>query len=347
MPTCFISYSWDNEKHKEWVRLLAEKLHKSGVWTYLDQWDLNPGANLTNYMESKIREANYVLLICTPHFAKKANDGSGGVGYEKSIVSGEIFYNISSPEKFVPLVREGSPKDSLPSYLQSKIFIDFRDDNKIKEGFEQLLRHIHKKPKYARPELGKPPDFKPKKEASMLSLKKAKASPKKLSREEVNALNLKRDPFFIKYKEGLYGVLKNKGFEFNKQENLHTKIFEHKGGEKLYLIVAEAKFYDKSTKKEEPHFLFVREYIYYEKNDKGEFKKVIATENQSIPMTHSFNEKKALLNTMLGKMESHILVDEGDIEKNSRQSAKISDAITAIFSILVAIFVIWILSKCG
>ncbi len=337
-PTCFISYSWDGEEHKKWVRSLAEKLQHSGVWIYLDQWDLNPGASLTSYMESKIREADYVLLICTPRFAKKANDDIGGVGYEKSIVTGEIFYNISSPEKFVPLVREGAPADSLPSYLKPKVFIDFRDDSKINERLEELLRHILKKPKYVRPELGAPPDLKPE--------KATRAPLAELTKEEVNALNMKRDPFFIKYKEGLYTLLKRKGFEFDEQENQFSKIFEHKGGEKLYFIVAEAELYDKKTKKEEPHFVIVREYIKFEKNDHGEFKKIIANENKSIPMTHPFDVKKNLLDTMLMRMELHLLLDEGDIEKASRQSEKIATVITAIFATPLIVFLIWIYASC-
>ncbi|MGX2954498.1 toll/interleukin-1 receptor domain-containing protein [Shewanella sp. JL219SE-S6] len=39
-PRCFISYSHDNENHKEWVLNLATRLVKNGVDVTLDQWDL-------------------------------------------------------------------------------------------------------------------------------------------------------------------------------------------------------------------------------------------------------------------------------------------------------------------
>jgi hypothetical protein len=37
-PTVFISYSWDDEAHKGWVRQLATQLRHDGVDTRLDHW---------------------------------------------------------------------------------------------------------------------------------------------------------------------------------------------------------------------------------------------------------------------------------------------------------------------
>lgn len=104
-PACFISYSWDSQEHKDWVRSLAIELQSNGVITRLDQWDTHPGMDLAKYMETCIRESDFVLLVCTPNFAQKANAGKGGVGYEKTIVTGEIFQEVASEKKFVPLLR--------------------------------------------------------------------------------------------------------------------------------------------------------------------------------------------------------------------------------------------------
>ncbi|MCD4840394.1 MAG: toll/interleukin-1 receptor domain-containing protein [Methanosarcinales archaeon] len=155
-PKSFISYSWEDDQHKDWVRHLPNELQKNGVYTYLDQWDAHPGMDLTRYMETCICDSEFVLLICTPIFAQKANHGHGGVGYEKSIVTGEIFEEIASEKKFVPLLRKGDPKLSIPSYLKSRIFIDFRNDENFAENIEILLRHIHKLPNHARPPIKSP-----------------------------------------------------------------------------------------------------------------------------------------------------------------------------------------------
>ncbi|MBI3004439.1 MAG: toll/interleukin-1 receptor domain-containing protein [Ignavibacteriales bacterium] len=141
-PSCFISYSWDDNAHKDWVRRLATDLQSNSVVARLDQWDTHPGSDLTSYMETAIRSSEYVVLVCTPLFAKKANVGQGGVGYEKTIVTGEIFQGIASPKKFVPILRRGGPKESLPSYLKSKYFIDFRIDQGYPQSLEDILRHI-------------------------------------------------------------------------------------------------------------------------------------------------------------------------------------------------------------
>jgi len=156
-PKCFISYSWDSSSHKDWVRLLAERLHQNGVYTYLDQWDVSLGDQLPRFMETSVRESDFVLLICTDNFASKADAGEGGVGYEKNIVTGEIYSDSAPDTKFVALLREGEPKTSLPSYLKSKAYLDFRQDSSFEQKFEELLRHIYKEPKYVRPPLGKKP----------------------------------------------------------------------------------------------------------------------------------------------------------------------------------------------
>lgn len=158
-PKCFISYSWDGDNHRSWVRKLATDLQSSGVEVLLDQWDTHPGMDITEYMETSIRKAGYVLLVCTPRFATKANLRKGGVGYEQSVVTGEIFANAATPGKFVPILRLGSTSESIPSFLKSRLFIDFRDDHTYYSVLEDLLRHIYKKRKYGRPLRGKRPTF--------------------------------------------------------------------------------------------------------------------------------------------------------------------------------------------
>ena len=156
-PKCFISHSWDSDEHKGWVLKLAEHLTGNGVKIILDQWDLRLGSDLPSYMETSVRDSEFVILVCTPTFAKKANAGIGGVGYEKCIVTGEMFSCISSPEKFVPILRCGAPKESIPSYLRHKFFVDFRDDKNFQDSLEELLRHVHNIPRHQRPPLGLKP----------------------------------------------------------------------------------------------------------------------------------------------------------------------------------------------
>jgi hypothetical protein len=157
-PTCFVSYAWEGEVHEAWVRMLAEQLVDNGVITLLDQWDLRPGMDFLRYMETSVRDSDFVLLVCTPGFTAKANQRSGGVGYEGSIITGELF--LGAPEtKFVPLIRMGEPANALPSYLRSRVFVDFTEDERFSRRLEDLLRHIFDAPRFSRPQLGAPPAF--------------------------------------------------------------------------------------------------------------------------------------------------------------------------------------------
>ena len=154
----FISYSWDNEGHKDWVRTLAEELVVKGVYVILDQWDLELGALLPNFMEKSISEADKVIIIMTPNYKKKANKLVGGVGYEYSIITSEIFANIPT-NKFIPVLKEGSFQDSFPTALSGRVSIDMRKDEDYEKGFEAILRVVFNKPKYPKPPLGQVPKF--------------------------------------------------------------------------------------------------------------------------------------------------------------------------------------------
>ena len=64
---------------------LGKLLRKNGVDAYLDKWDLIPGQDATYFMESQIRDSDFVVLVCTPLYAEKSNIPRGGVGYERTL----------------------------------------------------------------------------------------------------------------------------------------------------------------------------------------------------------------------------------------------------------------------
>ena len=45
IPEVFISYSHDNEEHKQWVLQLATRLRLNGVDIILDRWNLKLGSD--------------------------------------------------------------------------------------------------------------------------------------------------------------------------------------------------------------------------------------------------------------------------------------------------------------
>ncbi|MGB6686894.1 MAG: toll/interleukin-1 receptor domain-containing protein [Terracidiphilus sp.] len=155
----FFSYSWDSEAHKEWVRNFADTLIRFGVDVMLDQYDLPIGGDRFKFMETGIRNARCVLCICTPEYVQKANERTKGVGVETTILTPHFFEDQSTKE-FIPILRKrSSGVQPTPDYLASRIFVDFTADQQFSERMEELLRHLHQKPRHEKPRLGSVPDF--------------------------------------------------------------------------------------------------------------------------------------------------------------------------------------------
>ncbi|QOQ80405.1 MULTISPECIES: toll/interleukin-1 receptor domain-containing protein [Comamonas] len=158
-PTVFISYSHDSEDHRHWVHQLASKLVENGVQTILDQWDVRLGSSLTSFMEKGLSNADRVLVICTDPYNKKSNDGIGGVGYEKTILTAELLMHQSTT-KFIPCIRSVSGPLKTPICLSARTYIDLSDDNYFEQKFKELLHEIYGIPLKPKPTLGKNPFLK-------------------------------------------------------------------------------------------------------------------------------------------------------------------------------------------
>ena len=157
MPRIFLSYSHEEPEHDQWVMNLGKLLRENGVDAYLDKWDLIPGQDTTYFMESQIRDSDFVILICTPLYAEKSNIPRGGVGYEKNIISAEMLQASDLRPKFIPILRKGTFDDALPTYLGSKYAIDFREPQNQINALDELLRAIYKQPHPEKPPLGQNP----------------------------------------------------------------------------------------------------------------------------------------------------------------------------------------------
>ena len=159
-PKVFISYSWDGEAHENWVLKLATKLRDNGIDAILDQWELEPGKLIPNFMGKSIEISDRVICIMTPSYKTKSNaeEPKGGVAYESSIMAAETIKNIITT-KFIPLLREGNDNNAIPYFLIGRTYIDMRDNNSFEDRLEELLRAIYKEPKSKKPPIGKKPEY--------------------------------------------------------------------------------------------------------------------------------------------------------------------------------------------
>ena len=141
-PKAFVSYSWDDERHKNWVADLAARLRSDGIDAALDQWDVVPGDQLAEYMEKEIRDNDYVLIICTPNYRMKSDHRKGGVGYEGDIMTAEVL-TMRNHRKFIPVLAIGSWEDSAPSWLKGKVYVDLSTDEAFDKNYSDIIATLH------------------------------------------------------------------------------------------------------------------------------------------------------------------------------------------------------------
>ena len=107
-------------------------------------------------METGLTDSDRVLVICTVEYVAKANAGSGGVGYEKMILTAQLMQDVTT-DRIVPVVRDNGPPVVMPTFLGSCAYINFRDDAACKARYAELLRDLHAVQVSLRPALGPNP----------------------------------------------------------------------------------------------------------------------------------------------------------------------------------------------
>lgn len=151
-PTVFVSYSWDTDDHKAWVKELCARLRADGVDVGLDQWDVVPGDQLPSFMERSVRDSRFVIIVCTPRYKEKSGSRAGGVGYEDNIITAELAAT-QNERKFIPVLASGEWQEAAPSWLLGKAYVDLRGDGLPQPRYEDLLVTLHGT-REAKPPLG-------------------------------------------------------------------------------------------------------------------------------------------------------------------------------------------------
>ena len=155
VPKVFISYSHDTLDHKKWVLELAVRLRNNGIDAILDQFDLQAGDDVPHFMETNLAKADKVIMVCTERYVEKANSGEGGVGYEKMIVTSSLLKRIDE-NKVIPIIRQNG-ETKLPTFLSSKLYINFSKNDEYEFSYDNLVRTIHKTPIFEKPPIGNNP----------------------------------------------------------------------------------------------------------------------------------------------------------------------------------------------
>lgn len=140
----FISYSYDNHNHEQWVKHFADTLKAHGVKVTFDK-DLPYGGNLPQFMVNGITSSDVVLIIGTPKYLAKVNESkTTGAKFEDVVITDSLMNDIETT-KFVPILREGTFTTSFAPLIAHRKGLDFSEDNAFDENMVELLEVVLKK----------------------------------------------------------------------------------------------------------------------------------------------------------------------------------------------------------
>jgi hypothetical protein len=147
----FISYSWDSEDHKAWIRKLADDLEEIEelhvVW---DGYDLDSMSDKNLFMESGIVESDYIVVIATSQYKAKADARSGGVGIETFLAAAAHWNDLLQTKRTKIILGIRQP-NSTPRYLAGHFHIDFSEDAKYQASVQKLIAHLQGSSRMPRP----------------------------------------------------------------------------------------------------------------------------------------------------------------------------------------------------
>lgn len=126
----FLSHS---NKDREFVTRLAKDLSEAGVDVWLDQWSLNPGESLAEAIDQALKASRFLVVVMSPDY------------FQSPWAQQEWHYALareveSEGVKLIPLMYRDC---EVPSMLQTKVWIDFRDPNNYRGALDRLVRGLH------------------------------------------------------------------------------------------------------------------------------------------------------------------------------------------------------------
>ncbi|GAB6152940.1 hypothetical protein JCM17380_16900 [Desulfosporosinus burensis] len=161
-PTVFVSYSWDNLTHQQWVLNLTNELRRKGIDATMDVFETQlETVNLNAMMISKIKNSDYIVIILTENYAQKADGLKGGVGFETLLTMPYLRDNLG---KLILIMRhQGDYTKVFPFHYKDVYAIDMSGDRTQPDKLDELVYKIFNVPMYEMAELGPIPELKPKK----------------------------------------------------------------------------------------------------------------------------------------------------------------------------------------
>ncbi|MGI6325993.1 MAG: SEFIR domain-containing protein [Saccharofermentanales bacterium] len=161
-PKVFISYAWGSDDYENRILAFASQLMGDGIKVVIDKWDLKEGNDTYAFMERCVTDSSItnVLMLLDPIYARKADDHVGGVGTETQIISVKVYQKVDQ-DKFIPVVMERDEEGNIckPTYLQTRLHFDLSVPEEYDSTYQRLVKTLYGEEIYAKPALGRKPDW--------------------------------------------------------------------------------------------------------------------------------------------------------------------------------------------
>jgi tetratricopeptide (TPR) repeat protein len=159
-PRVFLSYAWEDDAYRQRVESFATRLRQDGIDARLDAWHVDGTVTIPEFMASEVRNADKILLVCSPKYPQKIHameDGEKitGSGWEQMLVASAIWSGLKDRADVVVVVFRGTWRDATPSFASGLPSYDLTDDAAFEEPYTELLRRLTGQTKKA-PPVGKP-----------------------------------------------------------------------------------------------------------------------------------------------------------------------------------------------
>lgn len=161
-PKVFISYAWGDKDYENLVLSFATQLVNDGIDVVIDKWDLTEGNDTYAFMEKCVNEPSItnVLILLDPAYAEKANAHKGGVGTETQIISAQVYCKVEQ-DRFIPIVMKRDSEGNVckPTYLNGRLHFDLSNEEEYDFTYQRLVKTLFGVEVYAKPSVGKKPDW--------------------------------------------------------------------------------------------------------------------------------------------------------------------------------------------
>lgn len=147
-PKVFISYSHDSQAHMDWVDRLCNKLRsEGGANATIDKYAIEELNNWNQLMIDGFTNSDKVVIVLTKKYKSKADKIDSGTGFEV-FLSTNIIRNSKKSKKLIFIKKGiGSFSEATPCQFEGYNAIDFSDEQKFNENFNQLVAKIWDKKK--------------------------------------------------------------------------------------------------------------------------------------------------------------------------------------------------------